>query len=63
MDAGMTDGMIKLTKLTASPGYLLTNGRAYGREVYLGKNDKAENWYEITKEQYEAALEAIAEEE
>ena len=39
---------IELIKLVASEGMTLTNGEAYGKEVYLGKNDKAENWYEIT---------------
>ena len=58
----MTESAIKLIKLTASEGFVLTNGRAYGRTVYLGKNDRAENWYEITKEQYDAILEAADEE-
>lgn len=35
-------------KLTASEGMTLTNGDTYGKEVYLGCNDSAENWYEIT---------------
>ena len=39
---------IELTKLTAAEGMTLTNGEAYGKEVYLGCNDSAENWYEIT---------------
>ena len=59
----MTESTVRLTKLTAAEGFVLTNGRAYGRTVYLGKNDRAENWYEITKERYEAVLEAAAEEE
>jgi hypothetical protein len=29
----------------------LTNGEAFGKEVYLGCNDKPENWQEITDEQ------------
>jgi len=63
MDFGMTENTIKLTKLTATEGFVLTNGRAYGRTVYLGKNDRAENWYEITNAQYDAILEAAATEE
>ena len=55
---GMSESTIKITKLTASQGHMLTNGSAYGREVYLGKNDKAENWYEIAREQYDAIMEA-----
>ena len=44
---------INLIKLTASDGYVLTNGEAYSKEVYLGCNDKAENWREITEAEYE----------
>ena len=43
---------IELIKLTASDGYVLTNGEAYSKEVYLGCNDKAENWREITEAEY-----------
>lgn len=35
---------------------VLTNGYAYGKEVYLGVNDKPENWYEITEEEYNKIL-------
>jgi hypothetical protein len=35
-------------KLTASDGMTLTNGEAFGKEIYLGSSDDAENWYEIT---------------
>ena len=57
----MMESTIKITKLTASDGYVLTNGQVYGREVYLGKNDQVGNWHEITEEEYDAmriALEA-----
>ena len=63
MDIGMSERTVKITKLTASDGHVLTNGQAYGREVYLGKNDKAENWHEITLAQYEAIERASAAEE
>ena len=43
---------IELRKLTATEGYVLTNGEAYGKEIYLGCNDKPENWHEITDEEY-----------
>lgn len=59
----MIESKIEITKLTASEGHVLTNGEAYGKEVYLGKNDKAENWHEITDAEYaevEAAMEAEA---
>lgn len=44
---------IELRKITASKGMVLTNGEAYGEEIYLGCNDKPENWHEISKEEYE----------
>ena len=39
---------IELRKLTASEGMTLTNGETLSKEVYLGKNDTPDNWYEIT---------------
>lgn len=47
---------IELTKLVASLGMTLTNGESYGKEVYLGKNDSADNWYEITDDEAEKVL-------
>ena len=52
----MEKTVIELTKLTASEGMILTNGQAYSEKIYLGCNDSAENWHEITKEEYEAKL-------
>lgn len=45
-----------LRKLTATDGYVLTNGDVYGKEVYLGIYDSAENWYEITDAEYAEVL-------
>ena len=56
----MIETTITLRKLTASEGCVLTNGEAYGKEIYLGVNDKAENWHEITDAEY---AEILAEEE
>ena len=47
---------IKIIKLTASEGHILTNGEAYGKEIYLGCNDKPENWHEITDAEYAEIL-------
>lgn len=44
---------IELIKLTASEGMVLTNGEAYGKEIYLGCNDSPDNWREITDAEYE----------
>ena len=50
----MIETTIEIKKLTASDGQILTNGEAYGKEIYLGVTDKAENWHEITDAEYEA---------
>ncbi len=47
---------IELIKLTATDGKVLTNGETFGKEIYLGCNDKPENWHEITEAEYEAHL-------
>ena len=57
MDIGMIKTKIEITKLTAAEGHVLTNGDAYGKVVYLGKNDKPENWHEITDAEYDKIVE------
>ena len=52
---------IELTKLTASDDMILTNGEAFGKEIYLGVNDSAENWHEITEEEYNEIQKLAAE--
>jgi hypothetical protein len=42
------------TILKADENLTLTNGETFGKVVYLGKNDSAENWHEITDEEAEA---------
>ena len=59
----MTIETIELRKLVASKYMVLTNGEAYGKEIYLGKNDSPNNWYEITEEEYEEILRKEEEEE
>ena len=39
---------IELRKLIASEGMTLTDGETLSKEVYLGKYDTPNNWYEIT---------------
>ncbi len=41
----------KVTVLKAEDGYTLTNGETFGKVVYLGRNDSADNWHEITDEE------------
>lgn len=55
----MTETTITMRKLTASEGYVLTNGDVYGKEVYLGVNDSAANWHEITDAEYAGILEKL----
>ena len=56
----MIETTITLRKLTASEDHVLTNGEVYGKEIYLGSNDKVENWHEITDAEY-ADIEAAEE--
>jgi hypothetical protein len=58
MDFGMIESTITIKKLTASEGMTLTNGEAYGKEIYLGKYDSPKNWHEITDAEYEEILAA-----
>lgn len=48
----MTQDTVIINKITADEGMILTNGETFSKEVFLGKNDKAENWYEITEAEY-----------
>ena len=54
----MIETNITLRKLTADEGMVLTNGEAYGKDIYLGIYDSAENWHEITDDEYEAIMAA-----
>ncbi len=49
----MKTEVITRIKLTASEGMTLTNGEAFGKEIYLGSSDSAENWREITDKEAE----------
>ncbi len=50
---------IEVRKLVASEGMVLTNGEAYGKEIYLGCNDNPENWSEITDEEYKQIMSSL----
>lgn len=49
---------ITTIKLIASEGMTLTDGEHFGKEIYLGTGDSADNWHEIT----DAEAERIQEE-
>lgn len=42
--------------LTASEGMILTDGVTYGTKIYLADGKNRDNFYEITKEEYEKML-------
>lgn len=45
----MIESIIEIRRLDPDQGMKLTNGTVIAEnEIYLGKNDSAENWYEIT---------------
>ena len=52
----MIETKIELRKLTASEGMTLTNGETFSKEIYLGKNDSADNWTEITDTEAEEII-------
>ena len=58
----MKQETIELRKLTAAEGMTLYNGKAFGKEVFLGRNDSPENWREITDAEAEALQQAESEE-
>lgn len=50
----MKHDTVIINKITADEGFWLTNGQGvYSKEVYLGKNDSADNWHEISEAEYE----------
>jgi hypothetical protein len=44
------------TVLTANEGMILTNGEIYAKRIELGDWDNAENYREITEEEYNALM-------
>lgn len=54
---------IEGNKLTASEGMTLTNGEAYGKQVFLGSGDSASNWREIPDAEAEVLTARYTDEE
>ena len=47
---------MKQPDIVAKEGMWLTDGETFSKSVYLGKNDCAENWHEITEVEYKQIL-------
>ena len=48
--------------LTADEGYIYTNGKVYGSTIYLANDENADGFYQITREEYTAIIEAESDE-
>ncbi|MBO5957534.1 MAG: hypothetical protein J6Q39_08265 [Bacteroidales bacterium] len=57
--------VINENTIKADEGMVLTDGKAFGNIVYLGKYDSVDNWHEITEEEAERlqSIETPTEEE
>lgn len=44
---------VSATVLCADEGKILTDGKVYGRTIYLAKNRSPEEFHEITEAEYE----------
>ena len=44
--------------LTANEGMVLTDGHVYGKTIFLAEGASADDWREITEEEYRATLES-----
>lgn len=48
---------IKTIRLEADEGKILTDGESYGSVIFLGSDRKAEEFYEIPREEYDRIME------
>lgn len=44
------------TVLYAEEGKVLTNGEVYGTQIFLAEGETADNYHEITAEEYETLI-------
>lgn len=56
----MKQEIVKQIILTADEDKYLTNGETYGKTVVLPESASTDEWYEITKAEYEARQEAVS---
>ena len=62
----MKINIFEMQELQADEDMVLTNGKTYssiGGIVYLGINDKVENWYEISENEYNDIMQQLEQEE
>ncbi len=55
--------MTTRTVIYADEGKVLTDGEIYGVQIFLAEGQSADNFHEITREEYENILAAEAEEQ
>ena len=48
---------MKLKKITAGKGKVLSDGEIFGRVIYLGLDRNEEEFYEITEDEYVSLME------
>lgn len=46
------------TYLNASEGHILTNGKIYGKKIYIADGLDANAFYEITEDEYNSIMES-----
>ena len=55
----MKTEQITVNKITAEEGMILTDGDTYGKVIFLGSGRRADEFYEITEEEYNKIQEAL----